>query len=119
VVELRRGAGVSRTPSQLYQYEVFNWNGIVGCLKARVEGRFHLPCEPPRPTLNIIRSCGLFEGKGVSTSRVSPPDPLFSFVNRWCVGMQSTRHTSLTLNAVHERASVPRFCFLAMLCEMT
>jgi hypothetical protein len=28
------------------------------------------------PTLNIIWSCGLFEGKGVSTSRVSPPGPL-------------------------------------------
>jgi hypothetical protein len=40
------------------------------------KGRFHLPCEPTRSTLNIIWSCGLFEGKGVSTSRVSPPGPL-------------------------------------------
>jgi hypothetical protein len=40
----------------------------------------HLPCEPTRSTLNIIWSCGLFEGKGVYrylyTSRVSPPGPL-------------------------------------------
>jgi hypothetical protein len=34
------------------------------------KGVFHLPCES---TLNIIWSCGLFEGKGLSTSRVSPP----------------------------------------------
>jgi hypothetical protein len=32
-----------------------------------------LPCEPTRSSLNIIWSCGLFEGEGVSTSRVSPP----------------------------------------------
>jgi hypothetical protein len=37
---------------------------------------FRLPCEPTRSTLNIIWSCGLFEGKGVSNSRVSPPGPL-------------------------------------------
>jgi hypothetical protein len=36
------------------------------------QGRFHLPCEPTRSTLNIIGSCGLFEGRRVSTSRVSP-----------------------------------------------
>jgi hypothetical protein len=42
----------------------------------RRQGRFHLPCEPTRSTLNIIWSCGLLEGKGVSTSRVSPPGPL-------------------------------------------
>ena len=40
------------------------------------KGVFHLPCEPTRSTLNIICSCGLFEGMGVSTSRVSPPGPL-------------------------------------------
>jgi protein disulfide-isomerase-like protein len=38
--------------------------------------RFHLPCESTRSSLNIIWPCGLFEGKGVSTSRVSPPGPL-------------------------------------------
>jgi hypothetical protein len=32
--------------------------------------------EPTRSTLNIIWARGLFEGKGVSTSRVSPPGPL-------------------------------------------
>jgi hypothetical protein len=32
--------------------------------------------SPTRSTLNIIWSCGLLEGKGVSTSRVSPPGPL-------------------------------------------
>jgi hypothetical protein len=37
-----------------------------------VSRRFHLPCEPTSSTLNTIWSCGLFEGKGVSTSRVSP-----------------------------------------------
>jgi hypothetical protein len=51
-----------------------------GCVEARrsgrppvewFKGRFHLPCEPTSSTLNIIGSCGLFEGKGVSTSRVS------------------------------------------------
>jgi hypothetical protein len=47
--------------------------GHVGCLKARA---FPPPCESTRSTLNIIWSCGLFEGKGVSTSRVSPPGPL-------------------------------------------
>jgi hypothetical protein len=40
-----------------------------GGLKAR--GRFHLPCEPTTSTLNIIWSCGMFEGRGSSTSRVS------------------------------------------------
>jgi hypothetical protein len=40
------------------------------------QGHFHLPSEPARSILNIIWSCGLFEGKGVSTSRVSPPGPL-------------------------------------------
>jgi hypothetical protein len=43
----------------------------VGCLTG--EGVSTLPCEPTRSTLHIIWSCGLFEGKGVSTSRVSPP----------------------------------------------
>jgi hypothetical protein len=33
-------------------------------------------CEPTRSPLNSIWPCGLFEGKGVSTSRVSPPGPL-------------------------------------------
>jgi hypothetical protein len=38
----------------------------------------HLPCEPTRPieTLKPAWSCGLFEHKGVSSSRVSPPGPL-------------------------------------------
>jgi hypothetical protein len=42
----------------------------------------HQSCTSDRSTLNIICSCGLFEGnfkgnfKGVSTSRVSPPGPL-------------------------------------------
>jgi hypothetical protein len=40
------------------------------------QGRFHLACEPTRSSLNIIWSSGLFEGKGVSSSRVSPPGPL-------------------------------------------
>jgi hypothetical protein len=35
-----------------------------------------IPREPTRSTLNIIWSCRLFEHKGVSTSRVSPPGPL-------------------------------------------
>jgi hypothetical protein len=39
------------------------------------EAECYLPCEPTRSTLNIIGSCGLFEGEGVSTSRASPPDP--------------------------------------------
>jgi hypothetical protein len=33
-------------------------------------------CRQSASTLNIIWSCGWFEGKGVSASRVSPPGPL-------------------------------------------
>jgi hypothetical protein len=33
-------------------------------------------CESTRSTLHLIWSCGRFEGKGVSTSRVSPAGPL-------------------------------------------
>ena len=36
----------------------------------------HQSCTSDRSTLNIICSCGLCEGEGVSTSRVSPPGPL-------------------------------------------
>jgi hypothetical protein len=51
------------------------WNGSGGSGRGWFEGPFHLPCEPTRSTLHIIWSCGLFEGKGVCTSRVSPPAP--------------------------------------------
>ena len=53
-------------------------HGHVSCLKARAFPPPFLLCEsPPAPlNLNIIRSCGLFEGKGVSTSRVIPPGSL-------------------------------------------
>jgi hypothetical protein len=65
------------TPSQLKHSTVSTVTAsprrIGGGLKARA---FHLPCESTRSTLSIIGSCGLFEGKGVSTSRVSPPGPL-------------------------------------------
>jgi hypothetical protein len=56
------------------------WNQHTPGVNCRIGGglkaAFHLPCEPTSSTLNIIWSCGLFEGKGVSTSRVSPPGPL-------------------------------------------
>jgi hypothetical protein len=51
------------------------WHQLVAWgvgFKARA---FPLPREPPRSTLNIIWSCGLFEGKGVSTSRVTVRAP--------------------------------------------
>jgi hypothetical protein len=38
--------------------------------------------SPTRSSLNSIWSCGLFEAKGVSTSRVSPPGPLTDGVQR-------------------------------------
>jgi hypothetical protein len=51
-------------------------NIIWSCGLFEGEGVSTLPCEPTRSTRNIIWSCGLFEGKGISTSRVSPPGPL-------------------------------------------
>jgi hypothetical protein len=48
--------------------------GHVGCLKP---GAFPpRACEPTSSSLNIIWSRGLFEARGLSTSRVSPPGPL-------------------------------------------
>ena len=47
--------------------------------------RVHLPCEPTSSTLNIIWSCGLFEGKGVSTSRVRPTRSTLNII--WSCGL--------------------------------
>jgi hypothetical protein len=42
----------------------------------RITCRPTLPCEPTSSTLGYIGSSGQFEGRGVSTSRESPPAPL-------------------------------------------
>jgi hypothetical protein len=62
--------------------------GHVGCSKARA---FPPPvlCEPTRSPLNIIRSCGLFEGKDVSTSR-ERAHQLHSLSNCFCPALRPT-----------------------------
>jgi hypothetical protein len=61
--------------------------------------------SPTSSTLNIIWPCGLFEGKGVSTSRVSPPGPLsvsFGHVGCWKapVSGRMARDALVTLTVV-------------------
>jgi hypothetical protein len=74
----------------------------------RRQGRFHLPCESTRCSLSIIWSCGLFEGKGVSTSRVSPPGPLSLGEG----GRQAT-HPDLSHTSGAMYTGVPSVCFSA------
>jgi hypothetical protein len=47
--------------------------------------RFHLPCAPTRSTLNIIRSCGLFEGKGVFHLPCAPTSSTLNII--WSRGL--------------------------------
>jgi hypothetical protein len=105
------------------------------------QGRFHLPCEPARSTLNIIWSCGLFEGKGVSTSRVRLPGPLsISYGHVGClkqmvleggaagrvvsfdiqqVALDTTRANLQQLGLQPEQVCVLTHCSTLLVCERT